>query len=255
MTGRYALGVDVGGTFTDLFAIGDAGETIIEKVPSTSQDQSVGVINGIERVADLVGLTAEEFIPRIDYLVHGTTVATNIMLEMNGAVTGILTTEGHRDTIDIRRNHKETDFDIRLPAPFPIAPRRRRMGVRERVNAAGEVVVPLDESSVREAVDRLQDQGVEAVAVCYLFSFLNPAHELRTRELIAELAPEIHVSLSHEVLPRVREFERLSTTLVDAYVTPDLRDYLGQLQGALADRGFKGELFVMAANGVLGTRF
>ncbi|MEA2499823.1 MAG: N-methylhydantoinase [Actinomycetota bacterium] len=249
MKGRYALGVDVGGTFTDLFAIGDAGETLIEKVPSTPGDQSVGVIDGIERLADLVELRVEDFVPRIDYLVHGTTVATNIMLEMNGAVTGVLATEGHRDTIDIRRNYKETDFDIRLPAPLPIAPRRRRIGVRERVNAGGEVVIPLDEASVRAAVEQLRAQEVEAIAVCFLFSFLNPAHELRTRELIAEVDPEIHVSLSHEVLPRVREFERLSTTLVDAYVTPDLRRYLHRLRAALAGRGFEGELFIMAANG------
>ncbi len=243
------IDVDVGGTFTDLFAIGEAGETLIEKVPSTPDDQSVGVITGIERLADQLDSAVEDFISRIDYLVHGTTVATNIMLEMNGAVTGVLATEGHRDTIDIRRNYKETDFDIRLPAPLPIAPRRRRIGVRERVNASGEVIIPLDESSVQAAVARLREQDVEAIAVCYLFSFLNPAHELRTRELIAEVDPGIHVSLSHEVLPRVREFERLSTTLVDAYVTPDLRRYLRRLHEALAGRGFGGELFVMAANG------
>jgi N-methylhydantoinase A len=247
--GGFALGVDVGGTFTDLVAISEAGETLIEKVPSTPGDQSVGVINGIERLGHAVGMAVEDFVPQINYLVHGTTVATNIMLEMNGAVTGVLATEGHRDTIDIRRNYKETDFDIRLPAPIPIAPRRRRMGVRERVDASGAVVVPLDEDSVRAAVKQLRDQGVETIAVCYLFSFLNPKHELRTRELIADIDPGIHVSLSHEVLPRVREFERLSTTLVDAYVTPGLRRYLHRLRAALDERGFTGELFVMAANG------
>jgi N-methylhydantoinase A len=249
MTTRYALGVDVGGTFTDLIAVGDDGSTLIEKVSSTPHDQSVAVMDGIERLARLVGTTAEDFGRSVDYLVHGTTVATNIMLEMNGAVTGVLATEGHRDTIDIRRNYKEADFDIRLPAPHPIAPRRRRIGVTERVDSNGRPIVPLAEESVRAAVGHLRAQGVQSIAICYLFSFLNPEHELRTREIVAEVAPDVHVSLSHEVLPRVREFERLSTTLVDAYVTPGLRAYLGRLRASLADRGFVGALFVMAANG------
>jgi N-methylhydantoinase A len=243
------LGVDVGGTFTDLVAIGDGGETLIEKVSSTPGDQSIGVMNGIERLARLVDGSLEDFVARLDYVVHGTTVATNIMLEMNGAVTGVLCTAGHRDTIDIRRNYKEVDFDIRLPPPHPIAPRRRRIGVTERVDSTGQRLVPLDEDSVRSAVERLCEQGVESIAVCYLFSFLDPGHELKTREIIAEVAPEAHVSLSHEVLPRVREFERLSTTVVDAFVTPGLRVYLERLRTALVERGFSGALFVMAANG------
>jgi N-methylhydantoinase A len=249
MTTRYTIGVDVGGTFTDLVAISDAGETLIEKVSSTPSDQSIGVMDGIERLARLVDGSVGGFVRSIDHVVHGTTVATNIMLEMNGAVTGVLCTEGHRDTIDVRRNYKETDFDIRLPPPYPIAPRRRRIGVTERVDSSGRPVVPLDEDSVRNAVERLRSQGVQSIAVCFLFSFLDPAHELRTREIIAEVAPDLHVSLSHEVLPRVREFERLSTTLVDAFVTPGLRAYLGRLRAALVEQGFAGGLFVMAANG------
>ena len=246
---RFGVGIDVGGTFTDLVAIDGEGSALLEKVPTTPQDQSIGVMNGIEGLAVKAGVDVRGFLRLTDFIVHGTTVVTNIMLEMNGAITGVLATRGHRDTIDIRRNHKEADFDIRLPPPHPIAPRRRRAPITERVDAGGNILIPLDENDVRAAVEGLLVQGVEAIAVCYLFSFLNPRHELRTREIIAELAPDLHVSLSHEVLPRVREFERLSTTLVDAFVTPGLRRYLKRLGQTLVEENFSGELFAMAANG------
>ena len=246
---RYALGIDVGGTFTDLVAIDEAGASTLGKIPSTPENQSIGVVAGLEDLATRMGLDLRGLMERTEYIVHGTTVATNIMLEMNGARTGIFATRGHRDTIEIRRNHKESDFDIRLPAPFPIAPRRRRLPITERVGASGEIVIPLREDDVRQAIVAMQAQNVEAVAVCYLFSFLNPVHELRTAEIIAELAPEMHVSLSHEVLPRVREFERLSTTLLDAFVTPGIQRYLQSLGTSLSEAQFAGDFFVMAANG------
>ncbi len=246
---RFGVGIDVGGTFTDLVAIDKEGAAFLEKVPTTPSDQSVGVMTGIAGLAAKTGLDVRGFLERSDFIVHGTTVVTNIMLEMNGALTGVFATRGHRDTIDIRRNHKEADFDIRLPPPFPIAPRRRRMPVTERVDSGGDILVALVEDDVRSGLQTLLDQGVEAVAVCYLFSFLNPQHELRTREIITEMAPDLHVSLSHEVLPRVREFERLSTTLVDAFVTPGLRYYLHRLGDTLREEQFSGDLFAMAANG------
>ena len=246
---RFGVGIDVGGTFTDLVAIDGEGSALLDKVPTTPRDQSIGVMNGIEGLAAQADLDVGGFLAGIDFIVHGTTVVTNIMLEMTGATTGVLATRGHRDTIDVRRNHKEADFDIRLPPPYPIAPRRRRAPVTERVDAGGEVLIPLEEDDVRRGVEVLLAQEVEAIAVCYLFSFLNPRHELRTREIIREIAPDIYVSLSHEVLPRVREFERLSTTLVDAFVTPGLRRYLTNLDRTLTEEGFSGELFAMAANG------
>ncbi|MPZ68484.1 MAG: hydantoinase/oxoprolinase family protein [Actinobacteria bacterium] len=246
---RYAVGVDVGGTFTDLVALTADGRTLVAKVPSTPGDQSVGVVNGLQDLAGREKLDLPEFLGSCGYLVHGTTVATNIMLEFNGARTGVITTKGFRDIIDIRRNYKETDFDIRLPPPTPIAPRRVRKAVEERVDYAGGVLIPLNEDDVARAVDELKTFDIESVAVCYLFSFLNPSHELRTREIILEIDPTMHVSLSHEVLPRVREFERFSTTLVDAYVTPGLSRYLHQLEDKLRGLNFSGDLFVMAANG------
>ena len=245
----YNLGIDVGGTFTDLVCADETGHIETEKVLSTSENQALGVLTGIEKLAIRYGMPSADLLSQIAVIVHGTTVATNTMLEYTGATTGLITTAGFRDIIEIRRNYKEAAFDIRLPAPHPIVPRRRRLGVTERIDAAGTIIKPLAEDEVREAVQRLAAMQVEAIAVCYLFSFLNPVHELRTRELIRETLPDVYVVLSSEVLPQVREFERLSTTLIDAYVTPRLRRYLQRLETELRQRGFRGEIFIMHGNG------
>ena len=245
----YNLGIDVGGTFTDLVCADKAGRIETEKVLSTSENQAIGVLSGIEKLAAKYGVSSPELLGQISVIVHGTTVATNTMLEYNGAKIGLITTAGFRDIIEIRRNYKEAAFDIRLEAPHPIVPRRRRLGVTERINAAGEIIKPLAEDEVRAALQRLADMQVEAIAVAYLFSFLNPVHELRTREIIRETLPDVYIALSSEILPQVREFERLSTTLVDAYVTPRLRTYLQRLETELRARGFQGEMFIMRGNG------
>ena len=245
----YNLGIDVGGTFTDLVCADEAGHIETEKVLSTSENQALGVLSGIEKLAAKYGVSSTEMLGQIAVIVHGTTVATNTMLEYNGANTGLITTAGFRDIIEIRRNYKEAAFDIRLEAPHPIVSRRRRLGVTERINAAGEIIKPLAEDEVRAAVRRLADMQVEAIAVAYLFSFLNPVHELRTRDIIRETLPDVYIALSSEILPQVREFERLSTTLVDAYVTPRLRLYLQRLETELRQRGFRGEIFIMQGNG------
>ena len=245
----YSLGIDVGGTFTDLVCADEAGQTHTEKVLTTGENQALGVLSGIGKLALKYGLTEHDFLSQISVVVHGTTVATNTMLEYTGANTGLITTAGFRDTIEIRRNYKEAAFDLRLPAPYQIVPRRCRLGVTERIDYAGQVVKPLAEDEVRTAVQRLADRQVEAIAVCYLFAFLNPVHELRTQEIIRELLPAVHISLSSEVLPQVREFERLSTTLVDAYITPRLQKYLQRLDAELRERGFQGDIFIMQGNG------
>ena len=192
----YSLGIDVGGTFTDLVCADEAGRTQTEKILTTVESQDIGVLSGVNKLATKYGLAKEDFLSQISVVVHGTTVATNTMLEYTGALTGLITTAGFRDTIEIRRNYKEAAFDIHLPAPYQIVPRRRRLGVTERIDYAGQVVKPLAEDEVRTAVQRLADIQVEAIAVCYLFSFLNPVHELRTREIIRETLPDVYVSLS-----------------------------------------------------------
>ncbi|NNL87085.1 MAG: hydantoinase/oxoprolinase family protein, partial [Myxococcales bacterium] len=248
-TERFSIGIDVGGTFTDLVCANERGEMRTEKLLSTPDNQALGVLHGIRQLAASYELGVADFLRRVSVIVHGTTVATNTMLEYKGAKTGLITSAGFRDTIEIRRNYKEAAFDIRLPAPHQIVPRRRRIGVTERIDYAGRIVKPLAEDEVRSAVDQLAEAGVESIAVCFLFSFLNPVHERRTRELIEERLPEIPISLSSEVLPQVREFERLSTTLVDAYVTPGLRHYLNSLEELLREEGFAGEVFIMQGNG------
>lgn len=243
------IGIDVGGTFTDLVCIDRAGVVRTAKVSSTPDNQARGVFSGIEALATQYGLSAPELLGQSEAIVHGTTVAANIMLEFNGAKLGLLTTRGFRDIIDIRRNYKEVSFDIRYPAPEPIVRRRNRIGITGRMDPEGKPITPLAEDEVLEALDLFEREGIESIAVCYLFSFVNPAHELRTRELIGQRLPGIPVSLSHEVLPKVREFERLSATLVNAYTTPALERYLTRLRVQLHQAGYGGEIYVMANNG------
>jgi N-methylhydantoinase A len=246
----YRVGVDVGGTFTDLICVTPAGEVVLDKTPTTLPDQSIGVMNGLRELAERFSISLADFCAQLDILVHGTTTADNTMIEMNGAATGLLVTEGHRDEIELRRCHKEEIWDPNYPGPLPIARRRARIAVPERMNFEGGVVKPLDEDAVRRGVQRLKKLGVRSIAVMYLFSFVNPAHERRTRELILEEFPDVeHISLSHEVMPRGPEFERVSTTLVNAYVAPRIATYTGHLQDELRAAGYSGPLLIMQSTG------
>ncbi len=245
----YRIGVDVGGTFTDFVLARPGHGILLAKEPTSLPDQSEGVMRGLGRLAQSTGLPLRDFLGRTELVVHGTTTADNTMIEMNGAVTGLVTTEGHRDEIEIRRGYKESIWDPAYPPPVPIAPRRRRFGVPERLDFRGDVVRPLDEEAVRQAVRRLRLQGTESIAVCLLFSYVNPAHERRVREIIREEHPEARVSLSHEVMPTAPEFERTSTTLVDAYVGPRVERYLRRLESKLRDAGYAHELLIMQSNG------
>jgi N-methylhydantoinase A len=246
----YRVGVDVGGTFTDLICVTADGDVELDKTPTTPDDQSVGVMNGLQQLADRFDRPLSELCAEIDILVHGTTTADNTMIEMNGAPTGLLVTEGHRDEIEMRRVHKEQIWDPTYPAPAPIARRRARIPVSERMNFRGEVLTPLDEDAVRRGVRRLKQLGVQSVAVMFLFSFVNPEHERRAAEIIREEFPDVdHVSLSHEVMARGPEFERVSTTLVNAYVAPRIAAYVGQLQEKLRAAGYGGPLLIMQSTG------
>ncbi len=249
-TQRYRVGVDVGGTFTDLLCVTSDGDVVLDKTPSTLDDQSRGVMNGLGQLADRFGLSRSEFCAQLDIVVHGTTTGDNTMIEMNGAPTGLLVTEGHRDEIELRRCHKEEIWDPSAPGPEPIARRRARIPIPQRSNYLGETVLELDEDAVRAGVRRLRQLGVESIAVMYLFSFVNPEHELRTREIVLEEFPDVaSITLSHEVMPRGPEFERVSTTLVNAYLAPKLARYIGNLEGELRTEGFAGPLLVMQSTG------
>jgi len=248
-TGRYRIGIDVGGTFTDFILLRPDGSLALDKAATTPADQSVGVITGLRQLAAREQRALDEFLAAVEVIVHGTTTADNTMITQTGATTGLLTTEGHRDEIELRRGFKEEIWDPALAPPFPICPRRRRIGVRERLDYQGNVVLPLDEAAVRAGIQRLKKQGVESLAVVLLFSFVNSAHERRIAEIVREEWPEVTLSLSHEVMPSAPEFERTSTTLVNAYVAPKIRRYVSHLEQELGTAGFRGRLLLMQSNG------
>jgi len=244
----YKIGIDVGGTFTDYVATNGSGLTK-GKVPSRPGDEASAVLDAISAIAAQHDETAAGLLASTGYLVLGTTVILNTMLEYSGVRAGLVTTGGFRDVIDLRRGYKESLFDLKLPAPHPIVPRRWRKGVSERIDHAGRVVEPLDEDEVRAVVRELRDAGVESIAVCLLFSFANDAHERRVAEIVREEHPDCFVTLSCDVLPQIREFERVSTTIVNAYTSPKLKRYLQRLERRLREEGFRGSLLVMQSNG------
>jgi N-methylhydantoinase A len=247
------VGVDIGGTFTD-FALHTESGVVLEKTLTTPEDPSIGVMTGLGKLADRFGTPLREWLGGLDAIVHGTTTADNTLIQMNGAVTGLLTTEGFRDEIELRRGYKEDIWDVRLEAPKPIAPRRRRLTVPERILSDASVRKPLDESAARTAIRRLGKQNVESIAIATLFSYLNPIHEIRLAELVAEELPHVEVSVSHQVLPKAPEFERVSTTVVNAYVGPRVSGYLDRLVERLVAAGYSNQLLVMQSSGGVMTR-
>ncbi len=241
------IGVDIGGTFTDIVALDGEGRLALAKVPSTPKDLLDGIGAAVGKVLALAGAPPGD----VERFIHGTTVATNAVLEQKGAVTAVLTTEGFEDVLEMGRQKRSRMYDLEMDPETPsfLAPGRRRVGIRERLDARGATLVPLDEGQVRAAVQTLRAQGVQAIAVCYLFSFVNPAHEQRTRELCAEIAPEISVSLSSEVDPTFREYERLCVTAFDAYLGPVVKRYLAGLADTLRGLGIRAVPLIMRSRG------
>ena len=250
MPGGARIGIDVGGTFTDLIYLGSDGSIVMDKTPSTLDDQSRGVMTGLGQLADRAGVDLATFCREVDLIVHGTTTADNTMIETDGAQVGLLVTEGHRDEIEMRRVHKEQIWDPAYPAPFPIARRRHRIPIAERMDHNGQVLLDLDIDAVRAGVRRLRAMGCDSLAIMFLFSYVNPDHERAAATIVAEEWPELgHLSLSHQVMAKGPEFERVSTTLVNAYVAPRIARYLGNLTDRLADAGFGGQVLVMTSTG------
>ena len=236
------LGVDVGGTFTDLVFLDRAsGRLQVLKTPSTPNDQSEGILVGIERLA----LKAEG----LERIVHGTTVATNTALEGDGARLAVLTTEGHRDVLVVGRGNRMAIYNIKAPPNRPLVPRSRCYEVRERLRVDGAVSIPLDEEGVAAIGRRMAEDRVEAVAICFLHSYANPEHERRAAEILSRFLPDAVITTSSEVLPEYREYERFSTTALNAYVAPRMRRYLGELDNRLASSGISAPLSIMTSNG------
>jgi len=236
------LGVDVGGTFTDLVALSGEGTLVTEKVPSTPDDQSTGVINA---------LGSSEIEPdAVDALAHGMTVATNALLERKGAKTALVTTEGFRDVLEIARQDRPSLYNLTEDRPPPLIPRELRFTVKERMGPDGEAFA-LDEESLENVVSTIEEAEVEAVAVCLLFAFMHPEHEQRVGEALREALPDVHVSLSSEVLPEFREYERFSTTAADAYLAPRLAAYLSNLASQVEKAGSPEPLVMQSSGGVV----
>src|SRR6202011_4287749 len=245
----FTIGVDVGGTFTDLVASDEAGHSVFAKSPSTPADQSIGVMAGLEELAKRLKLTRGELLAATERLVHGTTVATNALLEKKGAKVALLTTDGHRDVIEMRGGLKRNRYDLGSPPPEPLVPRERRLGVLERLKANGEILTPLDDRSLGDAIAAIGASDATSVAVCFLHSYLDPVHEIAAVERLARALPDISVSRSSDVLPQIKEYERVSTTIVNAYVGPLVRHYLTNLEQRLKEAGFKGSLFIVLSHG------
>jgi len=248
LASRYRLGIDVGGTFTDLTLVSESdGALTTWKVPSTPSDPSEGMLVGITEALELVGAAAGE----VAYLAHGTTVATNLLLERRGARIALLTTKGFRDLLEVARGKWPSSYDLNADKPAPLVPRALCCEVPERMLHDGTVHLPLDEAAVRTLARRLHEEGVDAVAVSLLHSYANPAHERRIRELLAEEAPELQVSLSSEVLPEYREYERTLTTAANAYLLPRLGHYLGALLERVGEAGVPVEPLINSSSGGL----
>ncbi len=246
----YRLGVDVGGTFTDFLLIDEAsGETYRAKTPSTPADSSVGVLNGIAKVAKIAGVEPS----RISHVLHGTTVATNAIIEGKGAKVGLVVTDGFRQVLQVARSFVPGGLAgwIVWPKPEPLAALELTVEARERVNARGEVVRPLDEEALRASLRYLAGRGIETLTVSLINSFANPAHERRIAEIAADMLPGIPVSISSEILPEMREYERTLTTVANSYVRPAVSRYLTNLQEELANREIKAHLHVLRSDGGL----
>ena len=246
---QFRIGIDVGGTFTDLVAIDSRGNTMIAKSPSTPKDPSDGVMAGLGEIAAALALNLPDLLTATAQIVHGTTIATNALLERNGAKVGMLTTAGHRDVIEMREGLKPDRYDLRMPHRSALVSRDRRRPVVERIGYDGRVLIPLDEESLDQSLALLQEQGTQAIAVCYLHSYRDPAHEIQTLDRIREAHPDIYVSLSSDVLSQIKEYERFSTTVVNAYVGPLVSRYLENFAARLSESGFTGELLITLSHG------
>jgi len=244
----YRIGVDVGGTFTDFTLLNQSTDEIhFFKVPSTPHDPSEAIENGLRALLGNLGLPPDG----VSYLGHGTTVATNIVIERRGASTGLITTKGFRDVLELGRQARPSIYDYRVEKPPVLILRDRRVEVEERIGPAGEVLIPLDEASLAEAAERLAAMGVESVAICFLHSYRRPEHEARAKEAVQKAMPGVYITVSSEILPEFREFERLSTVAVNAFVGPKMGRYLQQFRQRVSNVGITAEPYTIHSNGGL----
>ena len=246
--GGYRLGIDIGGTFTDFVLVDDAdGDIKLHKCLTTPDDPSIGALRGTAEIVKSAGVELRQ----VKKILHGTTLVTNAIIERRGAGLGLITTAGFRDLLEMGTEQRYDIYDLFLDFPEPFVPRRHRLEVTERMSRDGEIVQPLDLDGLKEAADHLVTDGISAIAICFLHSYRNPAHELAAGQAIREWHPDLAVSLSSEVVAELWEYQRTVTTCANAYVQPLMDRYLRRLENGLAEQGFQGELLLMHSAGGL----
>ncbi|HWF52850.1 MAG TPA: hydantoinase/oxoprolinase family protein [Solirubrobacteraceae bacterium] len=253
----YFCGIDIGGTFTDCVVLDEGGNITLAKVSSTPPDFAVGFLDSLEAVAGRLGLTVEDFLSRTDMLLHGTTVGTNVLVQMNGARTGLITTKGHGDALIIMRSAgrsagltiEELLHVSHHRKPDPIVPRGRIKEVSERTDWAGDVVLELNEDEARKAIHELVADGVEAIAISFLWGFVNTSHEVRVKELVREIAPDVTISCAHELIAKPGEYERTAAAAINAFIGPATSSYIKEVDRATQARGYRNPLLIMQAAG------
>ena len=246
---EYKIGIDVGGTFTDFLLAQKDGTSQIYKVLSTPSDPSIGLMKGLEEMAKERDISLQGFIKDVDMIVHGTTVTTNAVLTYRGAKTGLLTTKGVRDVLEMRRGIREEQYNNRYTNVEPLVPRYFRFPVEERLDYKGEVITPIEEQDVHDAIKLFTEEGIEAIAICFMNSFTNKEHEEVAAKIVREKIPDAFLTVSSTLLPSIRFYDRISTTVLNSYVGPILRNYLTSLLSRLKEIGFKGVLLIMQSNG------
>lgn len=249
MKNKARLAVDIGGTFTDVVLEAEGGRRVTAKVLTTPRSPESGVLAGVGEVLAKANMSASD----VGVIIHGTTLATNALIERRGAKTALLTTEGHRDSLEMAYENRFEQYDINIDRPKPLVPRWLRLPVRERMNKDGEALMPLDERSVEACLSVLDAEDVESVAIGYLHAYANPAHEVRTAEILNAARPGLSITLASDVAPEIREYERLSTAVANAYVRPLMERYLRRLEGELKKIGFECELLLITSGGGLTT--
>ena len=245
----YKIGIDVGGTFTDFVVAGEEGQPRFFKTQTTPDDPSIGVMTGLQEAAAAYGLSLDQLLGDTDMVIHGSTVATNTLVERKGARVGLVTTDGFRDLLEMREGLKEDRYNLRMKPVEPLSARYLRVGVPERIRANGRVERPLDEDALVESLEYLVQEGAEALAVCFLFSYLNPSHEQQAWEKIRSRFPDMYTSLSHDVIPQIKEFDRLSTTVINSYVGPVFSRYLSHLEERFEAYPHLRDVLIMQSNG------
>jgi N-methylhydantoinase A len=246
---KFKIGIDVGGTFTDFLLALEDGSSKIYKVLSTPQDPSIGTLNGLQEMAADQDLSLEEFLKEVTVIVHGTTVTTNAVLTYGGANTALLTTKGLRDTLEMRRGIRERQYDNRFPNVEPLVERYLRLPVEERIDYKGDIIIPLNIDDVEKALDLMVHEGVEAVAVCFMNAFMNNQHEEDVHKIIRQKLPDVYLTVSNRIMPSIRFYDRVSTTVLNSYVGPTLKRYLSALISKLRQLKYGGALLIMQSNG------